>query len=319
MAQQIEIDQKKATQYSHEIAMNISKAFFGKRFTVQNSVLALLAGGHILLEDVPGVGKTLLAKAIAKSISGVFKRIQFTADLLPSDITGVTVYEQQVGKFKFRKGPIFTNVLIGDEINRATPRTQSSLLEAMEESQITVDGVEYKLAPPFFVIATQNPIELEGTYPLPFSQMDRFITRLNIGYLAINEEINMLKKQRLICPLNELKPIINCELLQKIQQVIHNVEISNQLYEYLTNIINATRTSEKLKYGASPRASIDLMRYSQANAVFNDRNFVLPDDIKRSAPLILSHRVIIEKGTRLSNFANTNLINEIIETVKVPL
>ena len=314
-----EVDHENATNYCRELVENISKVFIGKVDIVKNAVLALLADGHILLEDVPGVGKTLLAKAIAKSISGVFKRIQFTADLLPTDITGVTIYEQNSGKFTFRKGPAFANVLLGDEINRATPRTQSSLLEAMEENQITVDGNIYTLDTPFFVIATQNPIELEGTYPLPFSQMDRFIIRLNIGYLEAEEERQMLKEHRLLSPLDDLKPVIACSIFLKIQELVSSILFSEDLYEYLVKIINATRNSGKLEYGASPRGSLDLMRYSQAAALFDGRDYVLPDDIKKAAPLILGHRVIVKKGTRLASSSNMGIIEEIVESVDVPV
>lgn len=314
-----EIDREKATEYSRRLVENISEVFIGKKDTARNAVLALLADGHILLEDVPGVGKTLLAKAIAGSISGVFKRIQFTADLLPTDITGVTVYEQKSGNFTFRKGPVFANVLLGDEINRATPRTQSSLLEAMEENQITVDGTVYKLDAPFFVIATQNPIELEGTYPLPFSQMDRFIIRLGIGYLAAEEEKQMLKLQRLSSPLDDLKSVLTCDVFRKIQESVKKIAVSEELYEYLVKIVNTTRDSTKLEYGASPRGSLDLMRYSQATALFEGREYVLPDDIKWSAPLILGHRVIIKKGTRLASSGNMDIITEIVESVEVPV
>lgn len=314
-----EIDREKATKCSWELVENISKVFIGKSDTAKNAVLALLANGHILLEDVPGVGKTLLAKAISSSISGVFKRIQFTADLLPTDITGVTIYEQKSGNFTFRKGPAFANVLLGDEINRATPRTQSSLLEAMEEYQITVDGTIYKLDKPFFVIATQNPIELEGTYPLPFSQMDRFIIRLRIGYLEIEEEKQMLKQQRLASPLDDLKSVLTCEQFLEIQECVKEVVVSEELYGYLVKIISSTRNTSKLEYGASPRGSLDLMRYSQATALFEGRDYILPDDIKRSAPLVLGHRVIIKKGTRLMSSGNMEIVEEIVESVEVPV
>lgn len=301
------------------LVRNISSVFIGKEEVAVDAVLALLSDGHVLLEDVPGVGKTLLAKAIAKSVHGVFKRIQFTADLLPTDITGVTVFHQQTGEFSFRPGPIFANVLLGDEINRATPRTQSSLLEAMEEHQVTVEGTVYKLERPFFVIATQNPIELEGTYPLPFSQMDRFIIRMKIGYLPAAEEKRMLLEQRLEAPIDTLKPVVDCGDLLRMQEQVRKVDVSGELYDYLVKIIRATRESELFEYGASPRASIDLMRFSQAMALFKGRNYLLPDDIKRSAPAILGHRVIMKKGTRLASSGTAEMIEELVGSVPVPV
>lgn len=302
-----------------ELVENICNVFIGKKEIVKNAILALLANGHILLEDVPGVGKTLLAKAIAKSIDGGIKRIQFTADLLPTDVTGVTVFQQNTGEFTFRKGPIFTNILLGDEINRATPRTQSSLLEGMEEKQVTVDGIVYSLDKPFFVIATQNPIELEGTYPLPFSQMDRFITRLNIGYLNDSQEKQMLKEQKVSFPLDDLKPVINCQKLLFIQETVKMVKITEELYNYIIEIVQKTRTHETFEYGASPRGSLDLMRFSQANALLESRDYILPDDIKKSAPLVLGHRVIVKKGTRLATAGSDNAISGIVESVPVPV
>lgn len=298
---------------------NIGLAFIGKDEVILNVSLALFSGGHILLEDVPGVGKTLLAKAIAKSIDGIYSRVQFTADLLPTDITGVTVYKQDTGEFSFRKGPIFANILLGDEINRATPRTQSSLLEAMEENQLTVDGTKYELPPLFFVIATQNPIELEGTYPLPFSQMDRFITRTSIGYLEQEMEKEMLKQQKKNDPIDQLEPVLSCEELLQLQDTVKEIKVAENMYDYLTDIIKATREVDFLEYGASPRGSLDLMRYSQAMALTEGRDFVLPDDIKKSAPAVLGHRVIVRKGTRLASSTGVGVIEEIVETVQVPV
>ena len=315
------LKEKQAMELGRKLTENIGRAFIGKDEVVKTALLALFAGGHILLEDVPGVGKTLLAKAIAKSISGTYKRVQFTADLLPTDISGVTVFKQDTGEFSFRKGPVFTNILLGDEINRATPRTQSSLLEAMEENQLTVDGVQYELEPPFFVIATQNPIELEGTYPLPFSQMDRFIIRLRIGYLDMESEANMLKAQKESMPIKNLDSVISCLDLMDIQETVRHIKISDELYGYIVEIIRKTRNVDFLEYGSSPRGALDLMRFSQAAAVLDGRDYILPDDIKQSAPLVLGHRVIIRKGTRLATSSGSELgvIEEIVESINVPV
>ena len=298
---------------------NIGKVFIGKNDAIQRAVLTLVSGGHLLIEDVPGLGKTLLAKVLARSIGGKFKRVQFTADLLPSDITGVTVFVPERHEFAFHPGPVFTNILLGDEINRATPRTQSSLLEAMEEQNVTVDGQVYSLDSPFFVIATQNPVELEGTYPLPFAQMDRFMIRLNIGYMSKEAEVRMLQHQQKNEPLEQVQPVMDCENLQKLQTWVREVRIEDSLQNYLVDIIHATRNLESLEYGASPRASLDLQRFSQATALLSGRDYVLPDDIKTSARLVLPHRLICRKGTRSVVVNSQNLIDQVVDRIPVPI
>jgi MoxR-like ATPase len=307
------------SQLSQSLVNNVSRAIIGKRDVVTHAVVTLLAGGHVLLEDVPGVGKTLLAKALARSLSGDFKRVQFTADLLPSDVTGVTIYSQERKDFFFRKGPVFTNVLLADEINRATPRTQSSLLEAMEEQNVTVDGTIHPLVSPFFVIATQNPVELEGTYPLPFAQMDRFMTRLSIGYMSRSAEVAMLKAQRSADPLDSLEPVMDCESLVQIQQAVRAVNVSDALLEYLVRIIEASRSAESLEYGASPRGSLDLQAFSQGLAMLDGRDYVLPDDIKRGSRLVLPHRLIMRRGSRSISLRAQSVIDHIIDSVPVPI
>lgn len=307
------------TLQTRRLIENISRAFVGKEEVVARAVLSLMAGGHVLVEDVPGLGKTLLAKAIAKSIHADFKRVQFTADLLPSDITGVTIFLQDRHEFSFRKGPIFTNILLGDEINRATPRTQSSLLEAMEEHGVTVDGQLYRLDPPFFVMATQNPVELEGTYPLPFAQMDRFMLRLTIGYLEKEAEMKMLRSQQISDPLERVMPIMDCESLSQIQSAVRHISITDALLGYLVEIVQATRSDPALQYGASPRGSLDVQHFSQALALRDGRDFVLPDDVKEAARLVLPHRLITRKGNRSVSVSARSVIDHIVDSVPVPL
>lgn len=303
----------------HRLVDSVSTAFIGKEEVVRNAVLALVSGGHVLIEDVPGLGKTLLAKAIAKSLHADFKRIQFTADLLPSDVTGVTIFSQETHHFHFRKGPIFANVLLADEINRATPRTQSSLLEAMEEHAVTVDGEKHELESPFFVLATQNPVELEGTYPLPFAQMDRFMVRLSIGYLDRENEIRLLQEQRRADPLERIEPVMSCAELRRAQRAARAVAFEDSLAGYLIDIVRATREAEGLEFGASPRGSLDLQRFSQSTALLDGRDYVLPDDIKNAARLILPHRLIARKGTRSVSVDAADVVDRILESIAVPM
>jgi MoxR-like ATPase len=298
---------------------NVCRVFIGKKDVATRAALTLFAGGHLLLEDVPGVGKTLLAKALAKSVSAEFKRIQFTADLLPSDISGVAIFSPEKRDFVFRPGPVFTNILLADEINRATPRTQSSLLEAMEEGNVTVEGMMHPLPAPFFVIATQNPVELEGTYPLPFAQMDRFMCRLSIGYMNKLAEVEMLRAQRSADPLEDLEPVMSGAEVLELQRAIRAVAVSDELAEYIVNIVEATRAHESLEHGASPRGSLDLQALSQAMALSKGRDYVLPDDIKESARHTLPHRLIVRRGTRSVSFSAQSVIDHIIASATVPI
>ncbi len=307
------------SQHIRALVDNVSLAFIGKEQVVAHAVLALVAGGHVLIEDVPGLGKTLLAKALARSLAADFKRIQFTADLLPSDITGVTTFAPDRHEFLFRRGPVFTNVLLADEINRATPRTQSALLEAMEEQSVTVDGQRHALEWPFFVLATQNPVELEGTYPLPFAQMDRFMIRLSIGYLDRALEMKLLQMQQHDDPLARLATVLNPESLAQVHAAVRAVTVETSLLGYLVDIVHATRVADSLEYGASPRGSLDVQRFSQALALLAGRAYVLPDDIKQAARLVLPHRLIVRKGTRAVTATARSVIDHLIESVPVPV
>lgn len=302
-----------------KIKNNINKVIVGKEKSIELLLVTLLAEGHILLEDVPGVGKTLLAKSLARSIGGTFKRVQFTPDLLPADITGFNVYNQQTNAFNFKKGPIVTNVLLADEINRTIPRTQASLLESMQEQQITIDGETIVLPKPFLVIATQNPIELEGTYPLPEAQLDRFLIKTDIGYPQKEEEIFILERFQKEEPLNKLSQVIEPKAVIQLQELRKEVEITKQLKEYIINIIRETRAHQKLDYGASPRASIALMRASQAYAMIRGREYVLPDDIKELAVPVLSHRIVLAQTSRLrdDDLKTADIIREIINKTEV--
>jgi len=313
-----EIEIGRAAELVGQLIANIGKAFVGKDEVVHRAVLTLIAGGHALLEDVPGVGKTLLARALAKSISGDFKRIQFTADLLPSDVIGVTTFNQERHDFVFRPGPIFSNILLCDEINRSNPRTQSSLLEAMEEGNVTVDGVPYSLPTPFFVIATQNPVELEGTYPLPFAQMDRFMCRLSIGYMHRDAEMEMLRLQRAGSALAPVAKVMDLTTLQSLQQRVRQVRVEDSLLGYIVDLIQATRTSDSVEYGASPRGSLDLQAISQAVALSKGRDYVLPDDIKVSARYVLPHRFIIRRGVANTASESEAVLNRLLGSVPVP-
>jgi len=300
------------------IADNISHVIVGKRQSIELLLVALLADGHALLEDIPGLGKTLIAKSLAKSIGGSFKRAQFTPDLLPADVTGFNVYNQQTGQFTFQAGPVMANILLADEINRTIPRTQSSLLESMEERQVTVDSKTYLLPHPFFVMATQNPIELEGTFPLPEAQLDRFLLKIRLGYPEKDEEIAILKRFQEKDPLIELEAVANPGQIVELQHARKRIRISHPVREYITNIVRATRSNTSLSLGASPRGSLGLMRASQALATLRGREYVLPDDIKALAVPVLSHRLILKEQERLRGETPEHFLEEIIKQIPVP-
>ena len=300
------------------IIENISHVIVGKQHSVELLLVALLSDGHVLIEDIPGLGKTLLAKSLAKSIGGSSRRVQFTPDLLPSDITGFNVYNQQTGQFTFQSGPVMTNILLADEINRTIPRTQSSLLESMEERQVTVDGKTYHLPRPFFVMATQNPIELEGTFPLPEAQLDRFLLKIRLGYPEKDEEIAILERFREKDPLIDLEAVANPEQVAVLQQARKGIHISHPVREYITNVVRATRNSTFLRLGASPRGSLGLMRAGQALAALRDREYVLPDDIKSLVIPVLAHRLILKEEERLRGETPERFLEEILRQMPVP-
>src|SRR6476469_1437695 len=300
------------------VVRNVEKVIVGKHREVQLTLLALLCRGHILIEDVPGVGKTVLAKAVARSLGCSFKRIQFTPDLLPTDVTGVSVYNQKTGEFEYRPGPVMTQILLGDEINRATPKTQSALLEAMEERQVTVDGVTYNLPDPFIVLATQNPIEYEGTFPLPEAQLDRFLIRLSLGYPAKADEIDMLERQQQTHPLDSLTQVVEARDLMAAQQAIKSVYVDRLIEEYIVNIVEETRRHDEVYLGASPRASLALYRTGQARAAMEGRDFVIPDDVKALAEITLAHRIIVNPAARIKNTDARSMVADILTRVPVP-
>ena len=304
--------------FSENIIANIEKVIVGKRSPVELAIISLLCQGHLLIEDVPGVGKTVLARSMAKSLGCIFSRIQFTPDMLPSDVTGVSIYNQVSTQFEFRSGPIMAQIVLADEINRATPKTQAALLEAMEERQITVDGVTHILPRPFMVLATQNPIEYEGTFPLPEAQLDRFLVRLRLGYPEINDEINILERQQYQHPVNDLKQIAETDELLQAQEAIKSIYVSPAVKRYIVELTHQTRQHEDVYLGASPRGSLALFRTGQARAAIEGRDFVLPDDIKALVKPALSHRVILGPAARLRDLSGDQILDEIISRVPVP-
>ncbi len=304
---------------SQTIAEEVERVIVGKRETINQAVLTLLCNGHLLIEDIPGVGKTTLAKALARAIGGEFRRVQFTPDLLPADVTGSAVFDQRNSEFTFRPGPIFGNVVLVDEINRATPKTQSALLEAMEERTVTSDGETRNLPRPFFVIATQNSVEMTGTYPLPEAQLDRFFGRVSLGYPSKESEIDILARQQISHPIELVQTVTHPEELMEIQNEVRDVFVHDSIREYIVDLVVATRESPHLLMGTSPRGTVHLMRASQASAAMSGHDFVRPDDVKAVAPLVLSHRVLPRAEARARGETTNDLICRIVETVRAPV
>jgi MoxR-like ATPase len=301
------------------IAAAIQQVIVGKPEVVRLALVTLLAEGHLLVEDVPGVGKTSLAKALARSIDCSVSRVQFTPDLLPGDITGMSIYNRRTEEFEFRPGPVFANVVIADEINRASPKTQSALLECMAEHQVTVDGVTYGLARPFFVVATQNPIESHGTFPLPEAQLDRFLMKLSLGYPTLEEESQMLEMLKREHPLEKLQSVVTVEELVMCQRAVRTVHVDPKVRNYITQLVHASRKHHDVRMGGSPRASIALYRASQAVAAIRGRAFVEPDDVKSIVPSVLTHRMILRPEARLQNVTAEELVTDIMDNTPVPM
>ncbi|WP_448334743.1 AAA family ATPase [Bellilinea sp.] len=309
---------EKVQSFSKKVMENLEKVIVGKTHTLELVIISLLCQGHLLIDDVPGVGKTILARSLAKSLGVKFSRIQFTPDMLPSDVTGVSIFNQVTRQFEFRPGPIMAQIVLADEINRATPKTQSALLEAMEERQVTVDGVTYPLPVPFLVLATQNPIEYEGTFPLPEAQLDRFLMRIKIGYPSLFDEMKILELQQIRHPIEELEAVVEIDELLEVQKIIRTVYVSRPLRQYIVELTRATRENPDVYLGSSPRGSLGLFRAGQARAAIHGRDYVLPDDIKLLAENILSHRMVIQPSARLRNLSADQIVHELVTLVPVP-
>ncbi len=305
-------------EYSERIIKNLEKVIVGKRQTLELVIIGLLCQGHLLIEDVPGVGKTMLARSLARSLGCTFSRIQFTPDMLPSDVTGVSIFNQLTRDFEFRAGPLMTQVLLADEINRATPKTQSALLEAMEEHQMTIDGITHLLPRPFLVLATQNPIEYEGTFPLPEAQLDRFLLRIRLGYPGLADEILVLELQQLRHPIETLETVMSVEELTMMQEAIKRVYVAPSIKRYIVELVRATRESSDVYLGSSPRGSLGLFKAGQAWAAIAGRDYVLPDDIKAIAEHVLAHRIMINPSARLRDITAVQIVQETLKAVAVP-
>ncbi|MDE2748664.1 MAG: MoxR family ATPase [Chloroflexota bacterium] len=303
---------------AERIANSVGQVILGKSNEVRLSILGMLCRGHILLEDIPGVGKTMMAKSLARAVGCTFNRIQFTPDMLPSDITGVSIFNPKTREFEFRPGPIMAQIVLADEINRATPKTQSALLEAMEEGQMTVDGVTYRLSNPFLIMATQNPIEYEGTFPLPEAQLDRFLIRIQMGYPQPEDELRILASQQYQHPIQNLQQVVTLKELLAAQQLIKDVYVAKEVQQYIINLITASRRHADVYLGSSPRGSLALFRASQARAAMSGRDFVIPDDVKALAEVTLAHRIIVGPAARLKNITSRAIVQDILQSTPVP-
>jgi|TARA_Y100000310_G_scaffold345296_1_gene463489 MoxR-like ATPase len=311
-------DHDRARQTAQDIIENVEKVIVGKPTSVELGVIALMCQGHALIEDVPGVGKTMLARSIARSVGCEFKRIQFTPDLLPTDVTGVSIYNQKSGEFEFRAGPIISQIVLADEVNRATPKTQSAMLEAMEERQVTVEGVTHEVPSPFMVMATQNPVEYEGTFPLPEAQLDRFLLSVSLGYPTTEEELAIIDGQLLAHPIDALQPVADARKIMELQESIKQVYVDDLIKQYVVSIVEATRVHPDIALGASPRGSLALFRGAQALAIIRGRDYALPDDVKELAVSVLSHRIIVSAAARMRGVDSSEIIAATIDQVPVP-
>lgn len=304
--------------FGETLLNNLEKVIVGKHGALETVVIGLLCQGHVLIEDVPGVGKTVMARAMSKSLGCLFNRVQFTPDMLPSDLTGVSIFNQESRKFEFRPGPIFGQIILADEINRATPKTQAALLEAMDERQVTVDGVTYPLPRPFMVLATQNPIEYEGTFPLPEAQLDRFLLRVRLGYPNLSDEVAVLEGQQLRHPIESISPVFSAEEVLQAAEAVRAVYVAPSIKRYIVELTHRTRSNADVYLGASPRGSLGLFRAAQARAALNGRNYVLPDDVKALVPSVLAHRIIVSPAARLREVTAERIVQEIMLGVPVP-